>query len=60
MQQKQFKNKTGVDTSKFSEKIDLASLKSEIDKLNVGKLETTLVKNEVIKKTVYNELVKKS
>ena len=27
------KNVTGVDTSKFAKKIDLASLKSEVDKL---------------------------
>ena len=46
----------------------LDSLISELDKLNTGKLETTpidleklsdAVKNEVVKKTVYDELVKK-
>ena len=51
-----------------AEKSDLASLKSEIDKLDIRKLETTpadlskvsnVVKNEAIKKTVYDELVKK-
>ena len=41
MQQKQIWNATGVDTLKFAKKFDLASLKSEIDKLDIGKLETT-------------------
>ena len=29
------KNATGVDTSKFSKKVDLASLKSDVDILNL-------------------------
>ena len=37
------KNATGVDTSKFANKVDLSSLKSEIDELDIGKLETTPV-----------------
>ena len=46
----------------------LSSLKGIGDKLDIGKIETTLadvsklsdvVKNEVFKKTAYNELVKK-
>ena len=62
------KNATGVDTLKFAKKVDLASLKSEIDKLDIGKLETTsvdlsklsdAVKNEVVRNTLYDELVKK-
>ena len=32
-------NATGVDKSKFSEKVDLPSLKSEIDKLDIDRLE---------------------
>ena len=49
-------------------KDDLASLKLEIDKLDIAELETTPVdlsklsdvaKNEIVKKTVYDELVKK-
>ena len=49
--------------------VDLASLRAEIDKLDIGKLETApvslsklsyVVKNEVIKKTEYNELVIKN
>ena len=52
-----------------TKKIDLASLKSEINKLGIGKLETTpvglikvscVVKNEVVKIILYDELVKKS
>ena len=37
------KRAADVDTSKFSKIVDLASLKSEIDKLNIGELETTPV-----------------
>ena len=84
------KNATGVDTSDFAKKTDLANLKtdidkldidklknvpsnlsnlkSKVDKLDIGKLETTpvdlsklsnVVKNDVVKKTGYDELVKK-
>ena len=47
----------------------LNSLESKVDELNIGKLETTpneltkisnLVKNDVVEKIEYNELVKKS
>ena len=63
------KNATGVDTSKFAKKIDLANLKLDIEKLDIGKLETTptdssklinAVERDFVKKTVYDELVKKS
>ena len=49
--------------------IDLASLQSEIDKLDICKLEATpvhlrklsdIVKYELVKNTVYGELVKKT
>ena len=52
---------------KFAKKTDLASLKSDIDELDIDELETTPadlsklsdgVKNEVVKKVEYNELVK--
>ena len=33
------KNATSVDTSKFAKKVGLASLKSNVDKLDIGKLE---------------------
>ena len=32
------KNATGVDTSKFVKQVDLVSLKSNVDKLDIGKL----------------------
>ena len=35
-----FKNAGGIDTSKFAEKVDLASLKSNIDKLDIDKLKS--------------------
>ena len=38
MQQSRFKNATGVDTSKFAKKVDLASLKSNVDNLDIDKL----------------------
>ena len=34
---------TGVDTSKFARKVDLASLKSEIDKLDLDNFKTSPV-----------------
>ena len=36
------KNATGVDTSKFSKQVDLASLKSNADKLDIDKLKNVL------------------
>ena len=61
------KRATSVDTSDFAEKGDLASLKSEIDKLDIDDLETFVTDlnklsnlvDDVVKKTVYDELVKK-
>ena len=53
------KNAADAYASSFDKMVDLASLKSEIDKLDIGKLETTsadlikladVAKNEVIKK----------
>ena len=35
-----FKNATGVDTSKVAKKVDLASLKSNVEKLDMDKLKT--------------------
>ena len=65
----EFKNATGVDTSKLAPKSDFARLKAEVDKIDVDKLKTihvdltkpsNVVKNEVDKKTVYdNKLVTK-
>ena len=62
------KNITQVDTSDFALKTNLANLKNEVDKLDIGKLVTVpvdlsklsnVVKNEIIKKTEYNKLVGK-
>ena len=62
------KNATGIDTCKLAPKSDLASLKAEIDKLDIDKLITVpadlnklsdVVKNDVVRKTVYDKLVAK-
>ena len=62
------KNATHVDTSSFALKSNLASLKTEIDKLGIDKLVpvpvdviklSDVVKNDVIKKAVYDKLVAK-
>ena len=59
-------NVTHVDTSSFALKTNLASLKSEVDKLDIDKLVpvpvdlsklSDVVKNDVVKKTVYDKLV---
>ena len=60
------KNVTHVDTSSFELKTNLAILKTEVDKLNIGKLvpvpvdlskSSNVVKNDVVKKAVYDKLV---
>ena len=57
-----------IDTSSFALKSNLASLKTEVDKLDIDKLVpvpvdlsklSDVVKNDVVKKTVYDELVDK-
>ena len=62
------KNVTHVDTSIFALKTNLANLKTEFDKLDIEKLVpvptdlsklSNVVKNDVVKKTVYNKLVAK-
>ena len=62
------KNISHVDTSSFALKTNLANLKSEVDKLDIEKLVSipvdssrlsNVVKNNVVKKTVYNTLVAK-
>ena len=62
------KNVTHVDVSSFTSKTNLASLKTEVDKLDIAKLTpvpndlaqlSNVVKNEVVKKTEYNKLVRK-
>ena len=62
------KNVTHVDTSSFALKTNLANLKTEVDKLDIDKLVpvpvdlselSDVVKNDVVKKTVYDKLVAK-
>ena len=62
------KEATGIDTSNLALNLNLASLKTEVDKIDVEKLNTlpadltkltNVVNNEVIKKTVYDKLVAK-
>ena len=64
----EIKNVTHVDVSRFASKKDLASLKTEVDKLDIAKLTpvpndlaklSNVVKNDVVKKTGYNKLVTK-
>ena len=62
------KNATGIDTLKVVKEVDLASLKSDADKLDINKVKIVLadlyklsniVENNAVNKSVYNELVKK-
>ena len=62
------KNISQVDTSSLALKTNLANLKTEVDKLDFGKLVpipadlsklSDVVKNDVAKKTVYDKLVAK-
>ena len=62
------KNITHVDVSSYANKTNLAALKSEVDKIDTGKLKTVpndlaklsnVVKNDVVKKTDYNTLKSK-
>ena len=63
------KNISHVDTSSFALKTNLATLKTEVDKLNIDKLVpvpvdlsklSDVVKNDVVKKTSYDKLVAKA
>ena len=60
------KNVTHIDTSSFALKTNLATLKTEVDKLGIDKLVpvptdlsklSNVVKNDVVKKDVYDKLV---
>ena len=62
------KNVTHVDTSSFALKTNLANLKTEVDKLDIDKLVpvpvdlsklSDVVKNDVVKKDLYDQLVAK-
>ena len=60
------KNVSHVDVGSFALKSNLANLKTEVDKLDIDKLApvpndlaklSNVVKNDVVKKTVYDKLV---
>ena len=62
------KEATGTETSNFALKSNLASLKTELNKIDVNKFKTVpvnlskltnVVNNDVFKKTTYNKLVTK-
>ena len=53
------KNVTHVDTSSFALKTNLASLKTEVDKLDIGKLTTVPVDLSELSNVVKNDFVKK-
>ena len=62
------KNVTNIDTSSFALKTNLASLKTEVDKLDIDKLVpvpvdlskfSDVVKDDVVKNAVYDKLVRK-
>ena len=62
------KNVSHIDVSSFALKSNLASLKTEVDKIDADKLKTVpvdlaklsnVVKNDVIKNSEYNKLVTK-
>ena len=62
------KNVTHVDISSFALKTNLANLKTGVDKLDIAKLVpvpndlaklSNIVKNDVVKNTVYDKLVTK-
>ena len=62
------KNVEHVDTSNFALKTNLTNSKTEVDKLGIGKLApvpvdlsklSDVVKNDVVKKPVYDKLVTK-
>ena len=54
------KNITHVDVSSFATKTNLAALKTEVDKLDTNKLETTPVDLDKLSNVVENEVVKKN
>ena len=65
---KDIKDITYGDTSSFASKTNLAALKTEVDKIDTDKLKTVpddlaklsnVVKNDIVKKTIYNTLKNK-
>ena len=54
------KNVTHVDVSSFPSKTNLASLKTEVDKIDADKLKTVLVDLAKLSNVVKNNVVKKT
>ena len=68
MKQKLILNVTHVDTASFALKTNLASLKTEVDKINIDNLVpvpvvlselSDVIKNDVVEEDVYDKLVAK-
>ena len=54
------KDATGIDTSNFALKSNLATLKTEIDKIDVDKLKTVPVGLSKLSNAVSNDVLKKN
>ena len=54
-----FKNATGIDTSKLAAKSDLASLKAEVEKLDINKLVSVSVDLSKLDHVLKDDVVKK-
>ena len=53
-------NESGLDTSKLAAKSDLASLKAEVDKIDVDKLKTVSIDLSKLTNVLKNKVVKKN
>ena len=53
-------NESGVDTSKLAAKSDLASLKAEVDKIDIDKLKTVPIDLSKLSNVLKNKVVKKN
>ena len=54
------KDATGTDTSNFALKLNLASLKAEVDKLDIDRLVPVLVNLSKVSDVVKNDVAKKN
>ena len=54
-----YAEKSGIDTSNFSRKTDLANLTLDVDSLYIAKLETTLTDLSKLSNVVKNKFIKK-
>ena len=60
MQQADLKGAAGVDTSNLAAKSDLARLKAEVDKIDIGKLKTAHADLSRLSNVVNNDVVIKN